>query len=85
MSKTIFTGTNLVVVQTIRDARLRAGLRQEDLAARIGKDQSWLSLVERSQRRLDVVEFISLAEAMELKPEELLAEVLGRMEHEHTK
>lgn len=81
MPKTIFTGENLAVVQTIKAARLKAGLKQEELAARIGKDQSWLSLVERSQRRLDVVEFVALARAMALKPEELLTEVVARMEH----
>ncbi|MGD9712995.1 MAG: multiprotein-bridging factor 1 family protein, partial [Thermomicrobiales bacterium] len=52
MPKTIFTGENLAVVQTNKAARLKAGLKQEELAARIGKDQSWLSLVERSQLRL---------------------------------
>ncbi len=79
MPKTIFTGDNFVVVQTIKDARLEAGLKQEELAARIGKDQSWLSLVERSQRRLDVVEFIALAHAIGLKPEDLLSRALSRM------
>ncbi|MXO66707.1 helix-turn-helix domain-containing protein [Altericroceibacterium endophyticum] len=79
MPKTIFTGTNLVVVQTIKEARLQSGLKQTDLAAKVGKDQSWLSLIEGSQRRLDVVEFINLAEAMGLSPEDLFADVLSRL------
>lgn len=79
MPKTIFTGANLVVVEAIKAERLRAGLKQEELAARIGKDQSWVSLVENSQRRLDVVEFIQLAEALDVDPAELLREIVGRL------
>lgn len=79
MPKTIFTGTNLVVVQIIKEARLKAGLRQEDVAAKLGKDQSWLSLVERSQRRLDVVEFIAFARAIDVEPEELFSELVARI------
>lgn len=80
MPKTIFTGANLEVVQIIKAGRLKAGLTQAELAARVGKDQSWLSLIERSQRRLDIVEFIALANAMDIKPERLFSELLAQLE-----
>lgn len=79
MPKTIFEGANRVVVEAIKSERLRAGLKQEDLAALIEKDQSWISLVENSQRRLDVVEFIRLAQALNIEPTELLARVVARL------
>ena len=82
MPKTIFTGENQHVVQTIKAARLKAGLRQSDLAKILGKDQSWVSLVERSQRRLDVVEFIIVAKALNIKPEVLFADLLARLSSE---
>jgi len=65
MPKTIFTGENLAVVEVIKDARAAAGLKQAELAALVEKDQSWVSLVEGSQRRLDVVEFIQIAQALD--------------------
>lgn len=65
MPKTIFSGANQAVVAVIRQARLDAGLTQAQLAARLGRDQSHVSLIEGSQRRLDVVEFIDLARALE--------------------
>jgi hypothetical protein len=40
----------------LRDMRTAAGLRQEDLAAALRREQSWWSRVERGVRRLDVLE-----------------------------
>lgn len=40
----------------LRDGRLRRGLRQTDLAAKLGKLQSFVSDVERGTRRIDVIE-----------------------------
>ncbi len=80
MPKTIFTGDNRIVVEALKEARLQAGLKQAELAARIGKDQSWVSLVEGSQRRVDVVEFIEIAKALEVDPVALLGGILGRLD-----
>ncbi|MBQ1499599.1 MAG: helix-turn-helix transcriptional regulator [Sphingomonas sp.] len=79
MPKTIFTGDNQIVVEAIRAERLRAGMTQAQLAARLHKDQSWVSLMEGSQRRLDVVEFIKVAEALDVEPTVLLGEIVGRL------
>jgi hypothetical protein len=49
------------------------------LAARVGKDQSWVSLVGGSQRRLDVVEFVEVVRALDGDPVELLREIVGRL------
>lgn len=75
MPKTIFTGANQVIVDVLRQTRERAGLKQEDLAARIGRDQSHISLIEGSQRRLDLVEFMRIARALGCDPVELFAEL----------
>ena len=40
----------------LRAARIRQGLRQADLAIRLGRAQSMVSRVESGERRLDVVE-----------------------------
>jgi len=76
MSKTIFTGANLAVVEVVRRARADEGLTQRELAERIGRDQSHISIIENSQRRLDVVEFIRIAKALGRDPVELFAEVV---------
>lgn len=79
MPKTIFTGSNQVVVGALRSARLAMGLTQAQLAARMGRDQSWISLIEGSQRRVDVVEFIEMANALDVDPVALLGEIVGRL------
>jgi transcriptional regulator with XRE-family HTH domain len=80
MPKTIFTGENLAVVEVIKDARAAAGLKQAELAALVEKDQSWVSLVEGSQRRLDVVEFIQIAQALGVEPATLLNRIIAKIQ-----
>ena len=45
-----------VVVQVLRDLRREGGLSQVELAQRLGVDQSFVSKVERKERRLDIAE-----------------------------
>ena len=56
-------------------ARERAKLKQAEVAARLGLPASYLSKIESGTRRLDVIELIRIAEAMEIDPAELIAEV----------
>ncbi|HEX7193159.1 MAG TPA: helix-turn-helix transcriptional regulator [Thermoanaerobaculia bacterium] len=56
-------------------ARERAGLKQFDVAARLNLPPSYLSKVENGTRRLDVIEFVQIANAMNLEPAELLHEL----------
>lgn len=80
MPKTIFTGANQVIVEVLRRTRERSGLTQEELATRIERDQSHISLIEGSQRRLDLVEFIRIAEALGRDPVELFSEIFRAVE-----
>ena len=48
----------------LRERRRTAGLNQADLAARIGRRQTWLSKVETGERRIDVEELRQLCVAM---------------------
>ncbi len=45
-------------------AREVAGLTQVEVALRLGKPQSFVSKYERGERRLDVTEFVELAEVL---------------------
>lgn len=47
-------------------------ITQVELAERLGRPQSFVSKVERGERRLDVNEFCELAEALGHDPSELL-------------
>jgi len=54
------------------DARRKAGLSQAELAKRLAKPQSFVSKFERGERRLDVIEFKSVSQALGLDPIQLL-------------
>jgi transcriptional regulator with XRE-family HTH domain len=55
-----------VLLEQIRAARRAADVTQEELANRLGADQSFVSKYERGERRLDVVELRSICNALEL-------------------
>ena len=54
------------------EARKNAGLSQEAVAERIGQPQSVVSKIESGVRRLDVVEFMTVMEAMDVDPVDLI-------------
>ena len=56
--------------------RKDAGVRQSDLARKLGKPQSFVSDYERGQRRIDVLEFVRIADALGVAPDVLFAEIL---------
>jgi transcriptional regulator with XRE-family HTH domain len=67
-------------IQELVSARKASGLSQVDLAARLDLPQSYVSKVERCERRLDVVEFVAFARAMGLEPGRLIEDILGASE-----
>jgi transcriptional regulator with XRE-family HTH domain len=48
----------------LREARTQAGLRQADVAERLGQPQSYVSKYESGERRLDVVELWSVLDVL---------------------
>lgn len=51
-------------IRRLVTARKEAGLTQQELASRLNKHQSFVSKFERSERRLDVLEFITVCRAL---------------------
>jgi transcriptional regulator with XRE-family HTH domain len=50
------------------EARKESGLTQVQLAERLSRPQSFISKVERGERRLDVIEFFEVAQALRIDP-----------------
>jgi transcriptional regulator with XRE-family HTH domain len=53
-------------------ARRAAGLTQQQVAERLGRPQSFVAKYEGGERRLDVIEFLSVSRALGKSPVELL-------------
>jgi transcriptional regulator with XRE-family HTH domain len=48
---------------------------QTELARRLGKPQSFVAKYEGGERRLSVIEFIDIAEALQIRPSHLIGEL----------
>lgn len=59
----------------LREARLAAGLKQQELSARLKRGKNFVSDIERGARMLDVLEFIDYAEALGVDPRRLLGKL----------
>ncbi|MFL6843957.1 MAG: helix-turn-helix domain-containing protein [Allosphingosinicella sp.] len=59
----------------LHEARRARGLRQSDLADRLGRPQSFVSNFERGVRRLEVSEFIEIAHLLGVDPAALVGEL----------
>ena len=64
-----------IVGACLAAARRRANVTQDELAARLGKPQSFVSEYERGQRRVDVVELLVISRALGAAPLDLFGEI----------
>ncbi len=67
-----------VVGEVLAEFRKAAGLRQQDIAARLNKTQSFVSDYEGGQRRIDVLELLRIAEVIGVDPQEIFGEIVRR-------
>jgi transcriptional regulator with XRE-family HTH domain len=64
-----------VVGACLAAARQRANLTQVEMAERLGRTQTFVSEIERGQRRVDVLELVVVAQALGADPLDLFAEI----------
>lgn len=68
MGKSIHSAQHLKLRELLIAARRKAGLTQADVAARLGRPQSFVAKYEGGERRLDVIELIDVAKALDADP-----------------
>ena len=64
---TIYTKEYKNMTQKLFKARKESGLRQVEVAKKLGKPQSYISKIEKGERRIDIVELKILAKAYNKK------------------
>ena len=62
-------------IETIKAARIEREISQRELGRRVGKSTSFINKVEQLERRLDILEFMALADALEIGLLEFVATV----------
>lgn len=64
MEKSIYSQEYSLFLEQLRKAREEKGLTQTDVAQKLGQTQSFVSKVERGERRLDIVELRAFCSAI---------------------
>jgi transcriptional regulator with XRE-family HTH domain len=78
MEKTIYSREYAVVLRLLRAARDKAGITQVELAEKLGLTQSFVSKIERGDRRLDIVQLRTVCKVLGLP----LLEFIEQLESE---
>lgn len=61
------------VIARLVEARNGAGLTQAEVADRLGKPQSYVAKYEGGERRLDIIEFVDLCDALGANQKKMLS------------
>jgi transcriptional regulator with XRE-family HTH domain len=78
MPKSVTSPLQKKLAAMMAERRKAAGLRQVDLAKKMGVYQSWVTHMESGQRRIDVVELIELGKAIGFDPVEIMRRLTRR-------
>ena len=76
LRKTLRTQGHRQLIALLVSAREGADLTQRDLAARLKRPHSVVGRIEAGERRVDVVEFIEIARALDVDPRQLFGKLI---------
>lgn len=78
MTQSIFTQKYDVFKTLLTEYRKKAAKTQQNLADILDKPQSYVSKYESGERRLDLIEFLDVAEALEFDTSAFIEELKRR-------
>ncbi|MHC4881347.1 MAG: helix-turn-helix domain-containing protein [Planctomycetota bacterium] len=61
LKKTIYSGQYKTIIQNLKEARVKQGLTQLEVAKHFGVGQSFISKIESGQYRLDILQLQEFA------------------------
>jgi transcriptional regulator with XRE-family HTH domain len=73
LAKTLRSKRYKALIGLLVARRQAAAMTQSDLAARLGKSQSFVARLESGQRRITVVEFMMLAKILRFDPYKVIS------------
>lgn len=75
MQKSLRTPRQILLQTLLVEARKAKGMTQTELAESLGKPQSFVAKYENGERRIDVIEFVDIAAALNVSTHALLAHI----------
>ncbi len=70
--KTIFDPKYKKMIESLKSIRMKQGISQRDLANKLGMAHSYVGRIETCQRRVDVLDLISILRALNLTNAEIM-------------
>jgi transcriptional regulator with XRE-family HTH domain len=77
MQKSLKSPEYARLVALLAAVRHAKGIRQQPLAKKLGRPQSFIAKYEGGERRIDLIEFIAIARALDADPIKLFREFLA--------
>ena len=77
MQKSLKSAEYTRLIELLVAVRHEAGIRQQALAKKLGRPQSFVAKYEGGERRIDVVEFIAIVRALGADPLKLFRDFLA--------
>jgi transcriptional regulator with XRE-family HTH domain len=78
VTKSVHTKNYARFLEMLITARKDANVTQDDVARRLNLPQSFVSKYENGERRIDVIEFLEIAEAIGFDPVGFIRKILKR-------
>ena len=79
MRKSIYSQDQELLQALLKELRVNSGLRQVDLADRLGNQQSFVSKYEVGERRLDILELRTVCRALGIGLNEFVTRLEDRL------
>ena len=76
--KSLRSPAHVRLLELLLAAREKAGLTQQQLADRLGKPQSFISKYEGGERRIDVIEFIAIADILDMDASRAIRDIRSK-------
>ena len=80
MRKSIYSHDQELLQALLRELRVNSGLRQVDLADRLGSHQSFVSKYEAGERRLDILELRTVCRVLGIELNEFVIRLEDRLD-----
>lgn len=77
MQKTLKSADYARLIDLLVAVRKAANIRQQALAKKLGKPQSFVAKYENGERRLDLIEFVAIARALGADPVKLFKDYVA--------
>ena len=79
MRKSIYSQDQELLQALLKELRVNSGLRQVDLADRLGNQQSFVSKYEAGERRLDILELRTVCRALGIGMNEFITRLEDKL------